>query len=118
MIKNDYRRLLVWQRGQELFNIVYRATSKYPRAEQFRLVDQMRRASSSIISNIAEGSNRNTLAHKRKYISDAYGSALELETQIEASFSQQYLNTTEFNELGIAMKHVLRLLNCYYKKPL
>jgi four helix bundle protein len=56
----SFRDLIVWQRSIELTTDVYKLTSKFPEAERFGLTNQMRRASVSIASNIAEGYGRTT----------------------------------------------------------
>jgi hypothetical protein len=55
-----FKNLLVWQKAVALSLAVYRLTSAFPRSEQFGLTDQMRRASVSVASNIAEGNGRST----------------------------------------------------------
>ena len=56
----SYKDLIVWQKAYTLSLLIYKSTSTYPKEEIFGLVSQMRRASVSIISNIAEGNARET----------------------------------------------------------
>ncbi len=74
--------LIVWQRAVELSTEVYRLTASYPKSEQFGLVNQMRRASVSIASNIAEGYGRSTRGEYLQFLGIARGSKCELQTQI------------------------------------
>jgi four helix bundle protein len=60
---SSYKDLLVWQRGMDLVERVYRVTTKLPANEQFGLIAQMRRAAVSIPSNIAEGYGRQATAN-------------------------------------------------------
>src|SRR6267154_2728278 len=78
----NYKDLVVWQKGIALAKATYRLTSKFPSEEKFGLVSQMRRAAVSIPSNIAEGQARHTPGEFIQFISHAEGSAAELDTQL------------------------------------
>jgi four helix bundle protein len=77
----SYQDLLVWQKGLELCISVYQACSSFPRSELYALADQMKRASVSISSNIAEGQARQHVAEFLHFLSVANGSLAELDTQ-------------------------------------
>ena len=74
--------LVVWQRAVQLSTEIYRLTASYPKSEQFGLVNQMRRASVSIASNIAEGYGRTTRGEYLQFLGHARGSKCELQTQL------------------------------------
>ncbi len=76
-----YRDLLAWQVAFSLAKLVYRFTDGLPRAEEFGLRSQMRRAAVSIASNIAEGAGRGGDREFAQFVSVALGSMNELETQ-------------------------------------
>ncbi len=78
----SFRDLIVWQRSIDLTADVYKLTSKFPASERFGLTNQMRRASVSIASNIAEGYGRATKGEYVQFLGHARGSCWELETQI------------------------------------
>ncbi|MGA8407266.1 MAG: four helix bundle protein [Candidatus Acidiferrales bacterium] len=78
----DYRDLLVWQKGIALAKKVYEITERFPPAERFGLISQMRRAAVSIPSNLAEGQARRTTGEFVHFISNAEGSAAELDAQL------------------------------------
>jgi four helix bundle protein len=78
----NFKDLLVWQRGMALAKWIYEITRTYPSDERFGLVAQMRRATVSVPSNIAEGQSRHTSGKFTQFISHAEGSLAELETQI------------------------------------
>ena len=80
-----YRDLKFWSESKELSVEVYRMTTGFPKEEKFGIVDQMRRASVSIPSNIAEGSSRNSNKDFNRFLGYSMGSAYELETQLEIS---------------------------------
>ena len=78
-----YRDLVAWQLGMELVEMVYRLTGSFPKAEQFGLTSQMRRAAVSIPANIAEGFGRGRKAEFRRFLEIARGSLFELQTHAE-----------------------------------
>ena len=77
-----YEKIRVWQSAMDLVVLIYKATQDFPRSEQFGLVSQMRRASVSVPSNIAEGYGRGAQADRLRIFYIARGSLMELETQI------------------------------------
>ena len=103
-----YKNNSAWQRSMELVIKIYSATSLLPIEEKYGLVSQMRRAAISIPSNIAEGYRR---GHRKEYVqflNIAFGSAAELETQIEISKRLYKINFAEASDL---LEQVLKLLN-------
>ena len=78
----SFKDLVVWQRSVELTVEVYKLTSKFPESERFGLTNQMRRATVSIASNIAEGYGRATKGEYIQFLGHTRGSCSELETQI------------------------------------
>jgi four helix bundle protein len=78
----SFKDLIVWQRAVELSSEIYRLTACFPSAEQFGLTNQMRRASVSIASNIAEGFGRTTKGEYVQFLGHARGSNCELQTQL------------------------------------
>ena len=74
--------LVVWQRAVQLSTEIYGLTASYPKSEQFGLINQMRRASVSIASNIAEGYGRSTRGEYLQFLGHARGSKCELQTQL------------------------------------
>jgi len=81
-VANSYRDLVAWQRSMDLSVEIYKFTGDSPREEKFGLTSQMRRASVSIASNIAEGYGRNSRNEYRHFLGIARGSILELQTQL------------------------------------
>src|SRR5436309_1409960 len=78
----NYKDLIVWQKGIELAKHIYQLTRRFPREEKFGLTSQMRRAAVSVPSNIAEGQARRTTGEFIQFLSHAEGSTAELETQL------------------------------------
>jgi four helix bundle protein len=79
---DSFMDLIVWQRSVQLSTEIYRLTASFPKSEQFGLVNQMRRASVSIASNIAEGYGRTTRGEYLQFLGYARGSKCELQTQL------------------------------------
>jgi four helix bundle protein len=84
-LRGSFRNLIVWQRAIELSTAVYQMTAAFPASEQFGLVNQLRRASVSVASNIAEGYGRSTRGEYVLFLGHARGSNCEVQTQLEIS---------------------------------
>jgi len=81
----SYKDLIVWQRAIQLTVATYKLTSSFPDSERFGLINQLRRASVSIASNIAEGYGRSTTGEYLQFLGHARGSKCEVETQLVIS---------------------------------
>jgi four helix bundle protein len=88
-----YQELIVWQRAMDLVEEVYRVSRTFPREEIYGLTSQLRRAAVSIPSNVAEGQGRRTTQDFLRHLSIAYGSLLEVETQIMIAIRLRYLTS-------------------------
>jgi len=93
MGKGGFKDLRVWQRSKELAVAVYKATEEGPLARDFGLRDQMRRASVSVCSNIAEGDERDTDKDAVRFFYMAKGSLAELITHLEIAGEIGYLDS-------------------------
>lgn len=91
----DFKQLLIWEKGMLLAEHVYHLTSLFPKDERFGLVAQMRRAAVSIPSNIAEGQARRTTGEFLQFLSNAQGSLAELETQTLLSIRLKFCAGSE-----------------------
>lgn len=78
----SYRELVGWQKAIELVETIYALVKKFPKHEQYRLVDQLTRAAVSVPSNIAEGFGRATPKDFAHFLANARGSLYEVETQL------------------------------------
>ena len=90
-IVNGYRDLFVWQRAMDLVVEAYRLTDAFPQQEKYGLAQQLRRASVSVPSNIAEGHGRDHLGDYLHHLSIATGSLMEVETQVLIAGRMAYL---------------------------
>ncbi len=103
--------LLAWQEAHQLSLCVYRTTREFPRDEVYGLVSQMRRASVSVSSNIAEGFGRRTNPDKRHFYDMAGGSLAELQSQLHLARDLVYLPKEKTVELLERTERVYKLLN-------
>ena len=106
----SYKDLLVWQRSMDLVETIYRATDKLPSKEQWGLTSQMRRASISIPSNIAEGYGRRATGDYRHHLAIGRGSLLELETQTLLCERLAYLKSEEAAPILDEIQQISRML--------
>ena len=86
-----HKKLDLWNTAMELAVTIYRVTDSFPKEERYGLTDQIRRAASSIPSNIAEGAGRHTKKEFINYLHMAQGSLSELDTQLELARRLRYL---------------------------
>ena len=98
MKTRSFKDLIVWQKAYRLVLEVYKITKTFPRHETYGLTQQMRRAAISLPSNIAEGYGRKHEAEYKQFLSIAYASLLELETQYLLSLDLNYINKNEIIE--------------------
>lgn len=106
----NYRKLIVWQKAHQLTLDVYRGTISFPKDELYGLTSQLRRASSSVPTNLAEGSAKLTDLDFRRFVSIAFGSANETEYIIFLSFELKYLSEEEYLKLDAQTKEVKKML--------
>jgi four helix bundle protein len=105
-----YEELKVWQRSMELIAECYRVSATFPRAEQFGLTIQLRRAAISVAANIAEGNGR---WHRKEYLhhlSISRGSLNEAETYLRVAVMLAYATTSETGKAYALAKEVSRML--------
>jgi four helix bundle protein len=95
----------------DLVLLIYKLTERLPKEEIYGLISQMRRASVSIPSNIAEGSRRSSRKDFRNFLLNAYGSGAELETQLEIAERLQLFKNENYSETKNLLSEVMRMLN-------
>ena len=111
MAVQNYRQLIVWQKALELVKFIYNLTNKFPKEEMYGLTSQVRRAAVSIPSNIAEGQGRDSTKEFLHHLSIAYGSLMEVETQLLIAESLNYLNEDETRLILNKTAETGRLIN-------
>lgn len=106
-----YQELIAWQKAMDLVADIYTSTKSFPREEIYGLTSQLRRAAVSVPSNIAEGQGRRTTADFIRHLSIAYGSLLELETQVIIATRLNYLSQKTCGDVIDKASEVGRILN-------
>ena len=106
----SFKQLRVWQQGVEIVKDVYTLTRRFPQAEMYGLTAQMRRASVSIPSNIAEGFKRSHTREYKQFLHIALGSAAELETQLMIAKELQFINDAALNGILEKITYASKML--------
>ena len=117
MYLKSYKELIVWQKAIELVIVVYELTGKFPKSELYGIVSQMRRAAVSIPSLIAEGYGRKSPKEYQQFYAIAYGSCLELETQVILSKKLYFTEIDNFVRVDLLLQEVSRMLNSMTSRP-
>lgn len=112
----DFHELKVWQKAHQLALAVYRLTAGFPREELYGLTTQLRRASSSIPANLAEGCGRNGDAELARFCSIAAGSASELEYHLLLAKDLELIKIHDYQELVQRTTEVKRMLTALFQK--
>lgn len=94
-----YKTLKAWQHAERLAIECAKACRSFPDYEQLRLADQLRRASYSVVLNIAEGSSRRGSREYRKFLDTAKGSLAEVETALGLALELEYVKPADFGRL-------------------
>ncbi|GAB4514095.1 MAG: four helix bundle protein [Anaerolineae bacterium] len=112
----DFRKLLVWEKSHQVALAIYAATRDFPKEELYGMTSQMRRASISIPSNIAEGCGRGTNGELIRFLQIAMGSASELEYQLLLAHDLKLMDSQSYNILNTSLLEVKRMLNSFIQK--
>lgn len=109
----DFKGLEIWQIARSLNKFIYNVTMVFPRDEIYGLTSQIRRASVSISSNIAEGCGRRTNKELVYFLHNAMGSLKEVESQAFLALDLKYLSGEKFNELIEELDKLGKKLNLF-----
>ena len=107
----SFEKLEVWNESKEFTKSIYTLTSKFPDSEKFGLVSQLRRASVSICSNIAEGSARKSFKDKAHFTTMAFSSTVEVLNQLILSFELDFIEEKDYLKLRQDIESVTNKLN-------
>ncbi len=107
----SYKKLEVYTIGKELVLRVYELLKKFPKEEQYALCDQLRRAVISVPSNVAEGLGRLSEKEQVRFIEIAYGSLLEVETQLDLACDLRYITEEDLYGVMVLIDREARLLS-------
>jgi four helix bundle protein len=106
----SFEDLKTWQLGHQLVLAIYECTKKFPREEVFGLTSQLRRASVSVTSNIAEGFSRRTKKEKQQFYYQANGSLSEIKNQLLIARDLGYIEKRTYEEISNIANHSQALL--------
>lgn len=107
----SFEKLQVYQQAKEYVKDVYSLTYKFPQNERYCLCDQLKRAAVSIVSNIAEGSGRNSYKDKVHFVEIAYGSLMESLCQLQIAADLGFINQDEYADLNKKVHIIAKLLS-------
>lgn len=106
-----FKDLICWKESHLLILETYKITAKFPQSEVFALTSQIRRASVSITSNIAEGFARQSYKEKLQFYYISRGSIVEVENQLLICKDIGYIKEKEFNTLNNKINLIHQLIN-------
>ena len=112
----DFRGLKVWERSHKLTLDVYAVTTSFPRFELYGLTSQIRRCSTSIGANIAEGCGKRGNNEFQRYLQIASGSASELDYHLLLSRDLRFLPDTDYRALMTQLTEVRKMLTSLLQK--
>ncbi|MEP5254629.1 MAG: four helix bundle protein [Winogradskyella arenosi] len=108
---HKFKDLQIWKRSRLFCSEIYAITSKFPDSEKFGLTNQLRRASVSIPSNIAEGSSRDSNKDFARYLQISIGSAYEIETQLFISADLNFILDNELESCLSELSEIIKMIS-------
>jgi len=100
----SFEKLEVWVEAKNFTKLIYEVTKYFPESEKFGLTSQLRRASVSICSNLAEGTSRSSFRDKAHFSNIAFGSAVEVLNQVIIAFELEFLSADQYQDCRINWK--------------
>lgn len=108
---HQFKELLIWKKSRVFCSEIYSVTYSFPEEEKFGLTNQLRRASVSIPSNIAEGSSRNSNKDFSRFLEIAIGSAYEIETQLLIANDLGFINNVQSETLIFQLEEIIKMIS-------
>ena len=112
---NTYKNLKVWQISKSLSVRIYKKLDQNPLRKHYSLIDQIRRCTISIPSNIAEGYGRKSKKEEARFCSIALGSLMELNTQLIISRELDLINEKDFSDFQNSITELEKSLKSYIR---
>ena len=112
----NFRNYEIWQHAVDLAVSVSVLSEGFPKYELFALGDQLRRASISISSNIAEGASRTSVAEFTHFLEISIGSAFEVETQLLIARKRNYITEESYEGLVEKLQSLERQINSFISR--
>lgn len=114
----SFEKLNVWVNSKELVTEIYKLTRNFPDEEKFGLTNQLRRASISIASNLAEGTSRQTNKDKAHFSTMAFSSLMEVLNQLIIAKDLNYISDSDYKNLRTHIEKKSNMLNALRKSQL
>lgn len=111
MLKLNHKNLEVWQKAIEFVSQIYFLTKSFPKEELFGISNQLRRASVSTVSNIAEGASRKSKIERKRFFEIARSSLVEVDSQIEICLKLNYIKKENIIEIELQLNHLFAMLS-------
>jgi len=118
MEQNSYRKLNAYIEAKKLVRMVYALLKEFPKEEQYALCDQLRRAVTSISSNLAEGMGRFSNKEQVHFLEIAFGSLMEVSSQMDVACDLNYINQENLQEIDNQIEVIASLLSGLRNKRL
>jgi len=112
----NYRDLQFWEKSHKLTLAMYKTTQRFPIEERFGLTSQIRRSSSSIPANLAEGCGRRSEGEMARFIQIAMGSGAELSYHLLLSRDLGFVPGGEYIQLDSQLSEIMRMLSSLSQK--
>jgi len=106
-----YKELKFWQLSRTFCKDIYIITKSFPDDERFGLISQLRRASVSIPSNIAEGASRSSNKDFARFLTISLGSCYEIETQLLISFDLGFITKNQLETLQNTLNQIIKMMS-------
>ena len=110
-----FEKLDVWQLSRQFLKYIYPIIDSCPQKERFNLVDQIRRASTSIVLNLAEMTSRSSLKEQAHFAEIAFGSAVEVYCAIQLAYDFNYINEEQMNSTTEKIGEITNKINALKK---
>src|SRR5690606_7033054 len=106
-----FKELEIWKRSRLFCSEIYKITAGFSESEKFGLTNQLRRASVSLPSNIAEGSSRQSNKDFSRFLEIILGSAYEMETQLLIAFDLKFISEKELETINNELQEIVKMIS-------
>lgn len=113
---HNYKELLIWKKAIAIARECYKVSEAFPKSESFGLTQQLRRASVSVSSNIAEGAGRNTENEFYHFLGIAKGSLFEVQSQLYLSIELEFIEHKNCEMLLSSIEELIRMIHGFQSK--
>ena len=107
----SFENLLVYKKARVLVKDVYNLQREFPREEKYELGDQIRRSITSVTSNIAEGSGRESIKEKIHFLEIAFGSLIEAFSQLQNAQDLEYIKQQKVEDIRPQFEEAAKMIS-------